>query len=75
MPKQKKLNIFIPAQALEHLQNGEDFNLREKLAAAVDRLVKTGDFFEPVAEKSYVFIENKKFHPESMGYTVEAKIS
>jgi len=71
----KKLNIFVPALALEHPHNSEDYDLKDKLAAAVDRLHKTGDFFEPVQITSYIFIKNKKFHPEALGYTVEAVIS
>lgn len=77
MPKSKTIECFIPALALEHPANEENYTLRDKLCAAVNRFIHTGSFSELITvqdDTPYVFIENTVFNPVDLGYYVRAKI-
>ncbi len=69
---------FIPAKALEHPQNGEDFNLHRKIEFALLRLTLRNNFFEGIELNSQtpsVFIKSKIFDKNKMGYKVLARVS
>lgn len=73
----KVIECFIPAQALEHPLNGEYFTLKDKLCAAVNRLIQAGSLNEFINVKvvnPYILIQYIVFNPIDLGYYVRAKI-
>ncbi len=74
MTKEKKLNIFIPAQALEHVCNAENANLREKIRWALIRYYFNKDFFNPAYTRPApsVYVEKQLLKTDPLGYAVEA---
>lgn len=74
--KKQKINIIVPALALEHVQNPEFADLRDKIARALQRYHLTGNFMhEGILEAPvpYIFVEKFKLVQEPLGYQVLAK--
>lgn len=74
---QEKIEVFVPARALEYFSNAECSNLSKKLKLAVCRYYLKGDFF--VAESNEdsrvkVFLDRFVFNKEAIGYEVWAFI-
>lgn len=75
MRTQKKLDILVPALALEHPHNPEFANLRDKIGAALQRYQKTGNFMDLShfdGPPAYYFIQDMKLIEEPLGYRVTA---
>ncbi len=71
-----KLNIFIPARALEHPCNSEFASRREKIKLAVIRYFLHGDFFTAhyTRPAPYVFLEKIHFKTNPLGYAIQATV-
>lgn len=77
MSKEKTVECFVPAMALQHYTNGETFNLHQKLCAAVLRLFYTGNFIDLFSIQDpipNVFLSKIDFKPHPLGYNIIAKI-
>lgn len=75
--EEKKLEYFIPARALEHPDNPDDFNLDQKLRMAVLRFFLTKDYLGTISvpdRSVWVFLQERQFNPEKMGYHARAVI-
>lgn len=75
--KKQKINIFIPAQALQNVGNPEFATLRERIKLAIIRHLRFKDF------KSFhlgphplpgIFIEKTSLRTDPLGYAVIADI-
>lgn len=69
---------FVPAMALEHNGNQEDYKLSDKIKAAIYRLHLNGNFTELISVHEpmpYVYLEKYAFDRDRMGYTALAKVS
>ncbi len=68
---------FVPAKALEHHTNPENFNRDQKILAAVQRFHINGDFEQLITVKDNmpsIFVEEYRFNKDRMGYDVVAII-
>lgn len=73
----KKIECFVPAQALEHPKNNSNFSRIDKIRAAVRRYDITDDFFEDTGEStslSFIVLEKVEFKPKELGYWVIALV-
>lgn len=73
--KEEKLNIFIPAMALQNPANPPDINLNQKLRFAVLRFFFTKDFYGLISVRDPlpgVFLEEYKLNAPLLGYDVSA---
>lgn len=76
-PVEEMMDYFIPARALEHRENGENFNLHRKIVWALLRFEQQGDFlgsFDLRYDTPSVYIKSIKFNKERLGYDVEARV-
>lgn len=77
MTEEKITEYFIPALALEHPQNPEDFNLHKKIMWALLRLYQHNDFFADLEVKDSVprvYIAKSSLNAKALGYNVLASI-
>ncbi len=74
--KEKRINVFVPALALEHVCNPENASRREKLQLAVMRYFFNKDFYNPTYYRPapYVFLEKIFFKSDPLGYAVSAVV-
>lgn len=74
MRVQTKINIFVPALALQHSSNPEGISRREQLELAVMRYFLNKDFYNPTYRRPapYVFLEKFLFKKNPLGYAVSA---
>lgn len=75
--KQKTIECFVPAMALQNDANGEFFTFRDKLCAAVARYSFNGDFKAIDNDEDglpFVFPVKTKLRYDPLGYQVVAKI-
>lgn len=73
MKQNENIKYFIPAQALEHPANGEQFNLHQKIVWAIVRYRQNQDFFSLVEVESSlppIYLEKVYFNKEQLGYDV-----
>ena len=78
MTKEKIVELFVPALALEFHSNGENFSKADKIHAAIIRHELSGDFFNMITlndSTPYVFIQKMEFKSKELGYWVVAKIN
>lgn len=73
---EEKINVFIPARALEHVCNSEFATRDEKIQWAIRRYYLNKDFFNPRYERPapYVFLDKILFKNDPLGYAVKAII-
>lgn len=76
MKKKQKINIFIPALALEHICNAEFASRDEKIKWAIIRYTLHKDFFNPAYMRPapYVFLEKVLLKKNPLGYAVIATV-
>lgn len=77
MAKIEKIEVFVPALALEQRGNPEYATLREKLIRAVIRWWQKEDFFVDIdvnSETPFVYLEDIKFDKDSFGYHVYGEL-
>jgi hypothetical protein len=75
--KEKKIECFIPAIALEHQSNGSGYHLREKIFAAIRRFEENNNFEGLITVRDpmpTIVLEKKVFNPQELGYDVVARI-
>lgn len=70
--KEKKIECFVPALALQHFSNPEEASVEERIRLAVARLYINEDFYEPCDNLPYVFLEHSQFEKDALGYIVSA---
>ena len=72
----EKIECFVPALALEHHDNDEFLQRKERIRAAVRRLYQYGDFFadDPDNIGPFVILDDMKFHAGALGYQVWARV-
>ena len=78
MTKEKIVKCFVPAQAIEHYSNPEEYSKADKIHAAIIRHELNGDFDSLITVQDpmpYVFIQHMEFRPKELGYLVVAKIN
>lgn len=77
--KEKKIEFFVPALALEHKENGEFITKKDKIRAAILRWFLYEDFFKEknilAGPRLFVVLEEIKFNANSLGYQVRGTIS
>lgn len=77
MRKIKKIEIFVPAQALEHPSNQETASLKEKIRFAVLRYYQKNDFMALLEAQDpipWVNVHKTIFKAKELGYEVLASI-
>lgn len=77
MKREKKIEYFIPAMALEHPSNPESFTLHQKLKFAVLRYFINKDYYSLISVPSPLpdlFLEQHTFNKEKIGYDILATI-
>ena len=77
IPKGQKVNIFVPAQALQHDHNAENDSRDIRIRAAIRRYVENDDFFSQNTIEKYrfvVLIDDIKFNALAFGYEVLATL-
>lgn len=75
--KQEEMQIFVPAQALEHPGNQEEYTLKEKIKWALIRYYLNDDFMGLISVSDRlpsVSIEKMQFDPVHVGYYVISAI-
>lgn len=73
----EKINIFIPARALEHPCNAEFASREDKIKWAIIRYYLHKDFSTPQYTRPapYVFLEKVYFKKDLLGYAVLGTIT
>ncbi len=78
MRKEIKIECFVPALALEHADNQERIEKKQKIRLALLRYYFNEDFFESIPtwnlEFPFVILEKISFHKIALGYEISATL-
>lgn len=75
--KEEEMQIFIPAKALEHPSNPEEYELKDKIKWALIRYYINDDFFGFIEVRDkipIIIVEKTQFNPIELGYFVIASV-